>query len=175
VEGYVGQPVLLELALADRASGKYPRARIFDSSGVQLGVPIPMVPVPAVSGLYRASWVSGAAGQYSAFYDVYADAGFTVMEDYEPGLDMVRVHVTDPDVGFQRTLGHLGENVRDDVLGYDANNRPLSFRRRIFPDKATADASTPGGTGEGEIATIVGAAAHFDPARWETLLRTVLP
>jgi hypothetical protein len=67
--------------------------------------------------------------------------------------------------------GHAGLAVRDDALSWDANDRPLGFRRRIFPDSATAAASTPGGTGEGEIATIIVDASHVNAARWESLLR----
>jgi len=70
-------------------------------------------------------------------------------------------------------LGNAGGNVRDDALTYDGNNRPLTLRRRIFPDAATANASTPGGIGEGEILSVTITAAHVDAAQWQTLLRTI--
>lgn len=70
-------------------------------------------------------------------------------------------------------FGNAGGNVRDDALTYDANDRPLTLRRRIFPDAATANASTPGGVGEGEIMTVTISATQIDAAKWETLLRTV--
>ena len=70
-------------------------------------------------------------------------------------------------------FGNAGGNVRDDALTYDANNRPLTLRRRIFPDAATANASTPGGVGEGEIITVTISATQIDAAKWETLLRTI--
>ena len=70
-------------------------------------------------------------------------------------------------------FGNAGGNVRDDALTYDANDRPLTLRRRIFPDAATASASTPGGIGEGEVITVTIAATQIDAAKWETLLRTI--
>ena len=174
-EGYVGLPVLLELALIDRATGKFPRARITDDAGVQIGVPVNLSPTPPMAWVYTGTWIPPAAGQYSATFETYNDAGFTTLSTHEPAIEHLLIHRLEQDATFQKLLGHSGENVRDDVLAYDANMRPLTFRRRIFPDKATADASTPGGTGEGEIATVVGAATHFDAARWETLLRTLSP
>ncbi len=87
----------------------------------------------------------------------------------EPAAD----HVMAGSIGEAILLasGHAGLHVRDDALTWDANDRPLGFRRRIFPDRATAEASTPGGTGEGEIATILVDATHITAARWESLLR----
>ena len=70
-------------------------------------------------------------------------------------------------------FGNAGGNVRDDALTYDANDRPLTLRRRIFPDAATANASTPGGVGEGELITVTMSAIQIDAAKWETLLRTI--
>ena len=70
-------------------------------------------------------------------------------------------------------FGNAGGNVRDDALTYDANDRPLTLRRRIFPDAATANASTPGGVGEGELITVTMSAVQIDAAKWETLLRTI--
>lgn len=175
MEGYVGQPVLLELVLADRATGKFPRARVLDAAGVQIGTPVPLLPSPATGWAYGGAWTPTDAGQYAVVFDTYDDAGFTTLSIHESAEEIVRVFAVEQDAAFRKALGHLGENVRDDVLAYDANSRPLTFRRRIFASKAAADASTPGGTGEGEIATVVGSAMHFDPARWETLLRTVLP
>lgn len=170
----MGQPVLLELVLVDRATGKYPRAKILDEVGVQLALVL-LSPSPAVPWSYQGAWTPSDPGQVTAVYEVFQDAGHTVPTTHEPGQDPIRVHALGQDLSFQKLLGHLGENVRDDVLSYDANARPLTFRRRIFPTKALADASTPGGAGEGEIVTVVGAATHFDAARWETLLRTLSP
>lgn len=173
-EGIVGAAVLLELSLTDRAVGKFPRVRILDSAGLVVTL-VPLV-ATADAGTYSATWTPGAAGQYTAVMDVYTDAGFTILDVYERVADNIRVRVLEPDTVFQKLLGYSGENVRDDVLSYDLiTNRPLTFRRRIFANAAAAAASTPGGTGEGEIATVTGSATHFDAARWETLLRVLGP
>jgi hypothetical protein len=173
IEGVVGQTLLLDLMLTDGDFSKYPRAAIFDAVGFLVTI-IDLVHVSA--GLYQISWVPTTAGHYSIRYVIYADPAHTTVDvSYERSADHVLIRALDQDTAFQKVLGHLGENVRDDVLTYDSNSRPLTFRRRIFPTRAAANASTPGGTGEGEIFTILGSSAHFDAARWETLLRTLEP
>jgi hypothetical protein len=109
---------------------------------------------------------TGATVEREAFVNLPSIADY-VLE--EPVAD----HYAAGSVGEALLLaaGHAGLAVRDDALTWDANDRPLGFRRRIFPDSATAAASTPGGTGEGEIATIIVDASHVTAARWESLLR----
>jgi hypothetical protein len=68
-------------------------------------------------------------------------------------------------------FAQAGGHVRDDALTYDGNDRPTAFRRRVFPDAATAAASTAGATGEGEIMTFTVSAAHISAEQWQTLLR----
>lgn len=176
MEGYAGQALILELSLVDRSATKFPRARVFNAAGSLVAGPFSLTAVAGAAGLYKATWTPGAAGYFVAFFDVFDDAGFTIPAPYDVASEPVRIHALQQDLSFQKLLGHSGENVRDDVLAYDGlTNRPLTFRRRIFPDAATAAASTPGGTGEGEILTVTGTATHFDAARWETLLRTAVP
>lgn len=173
LEGYVGSPLPLLLTLADRDGSKFPRAQILDDSGTQVGPSINLTASPSISGVYVGAWTPATAGMFAVYYDVFDDIGHTILSGYDPSTEDIRVHQLAQDLSFQKLLGHSGENVRDDVLSYDpVTFRPLTFRRRIFPDAATAASSTPGGTGEGEIATITGAATHLDASRWETLLRT---
>lgn len=193
-EGLVGSPVLVELVLDDRAGGKFPRARIIDSTGAQIGTPLLLVGAPAWTGLYQAEWASPVAGQFSVVFEVYEDAGFTIQSDYVPTVEHLRVldpndaisSLLDAPLAGHLTAGSVGEAlkiafadgggaVRDDAITYDANDRPLTLRRRIFPDAATAAASTPGGTGEGEVITISVNASHLSPSRWQSLLRRRTP
>jgi len=95
-------------------------------------------------------------------------------------IDAIWSEVITPHIGpgsagqaLLMALGNAGGQVRDDALTYDANDRPLTLRRRIFPDAATANASTPGATGEGELVTVTISATHVDAAQWSTLLRTI--
>jgi hypothetical protein len=89
--------------------------------------------------------------------------------------EVITAHIAPGTAGQALTmaLGNSGGQVRDDALTWDANDRPLTLRRRIFPDAITANASTPGGTGEGELLTVTIDASHIDAARWQSLLRTV--
>lgn len=168
IEGVVGSPLLLEVALADGVETRFPRARIYDAAGVfQIDVDL----THTADGFYQGLWTAGPAAQYVAHYTVFSDAPRTVVDpSYDRVLDHIQIRALDQDFSFQKLLGHLGENMRDDVLTYDINSRPLTMRRRIFATKAAALASTPGSTGEGEILTITVAAAHIDAAKWETLV-----
>ena len=171
IEAVISQPLLLELALTDGVSSKFPRAKVY----TDIGALVATIDLPHIaSGLYQGTWTPSTTGQFNVHYTVFSDAGHTIADvTYERVADHVLVRALDQDLAFRKLLGHHGENTRDDVLTYDANNRPLTFRRRVFASKAAALASTAGGTGEGEILTVSGAATHFDAARWETLLRVL--
>lgn len=186
--GVVGQPLLLDLVLADEAAGLFPQVTVFDDAGaVQTG---PLDLADRGGGLYQVEWAVPVAGQFSAVFLTYTDAAHTIKAEYEAGLSHIRIEtwesvadaVLDADVqdhlnagsvgeAILLAAGHAGLYVRDDALTYDAEDRPLTFRRRIFPNEATAIASTPGATGEGEIVTLLVDAQHIDAARWQTLLR----
>jgi hypothetical protein len=169
--GYASQPLLLELGLSDRAA-KHPQVAILNTAGSPVAGPLDMVGIGTPPGLYHASWAVPVVGQFTAWFNVYADPAHTILAPYEPVVEHIRVQELGPDQSFRKLLAHHGENVRDDVLTYDgATGRPLTFRRRIFPDAATANLSTPGGAGEGEIATITGTAIHIDSTKWSSLLR----
>ena len=173
IEAVVGQALRLELSLTDRVTTRFPRAIVYN----ELNAAIATIDLAHVAdGLYAGSWTPTTTGQRSIHYTTFSDVPRTSVDaTYESVVDHLVVRALDQDVSFQKILGHLGENIRDDVLTYDANNRPLTFRRRLFATKAAAMASTPGGVGEGEIFTVLGSATHFDVARWETLLRTLEP
>lgn len=171
IEGVLGESLVLGLGLSDGAVDKFPRAEVYDGAGALVAT---VDLVHAANGMYRAAYAPAAAGRFSVHLRVYSDAPrTTIAGQYERVLEDLTVRAISQDVAFAKILGHLGENVRDDVLTYDANKRPLTFRRRIFASKGDAIASTPGGTGEGEIVTVLGSSSHFDSARWESLLRTL--
>lgn len=173
--GYTGVAVTLRLVLGDRTVDKYPRARVCDSSGVIVGSAINMTAVGSFSGLYTCTFTPAAAGQFTVMFDVYSDSGHTTLV-YEPAIEPLRVYDLDLDTVLGRLLGHAGENVRDDVLTTDpVTGQPLTFRRRLFATKAAANASTPGGTGEGEIATFTCSATYSDAIHWDTFLRVKEP
>lgn len=172
VEGVVGIPLLLELSLTNGDTSRFPRAEIYTELGVLLTT---LDLVHVANGLYRVLWTSSIPAQYAVHYTVFTDAGHTLgASAFDRVVDHIIIRSQSQDDSFRAILGHLGQNVRDDVLTYDANSRPIALRRRIFASAADALASTPGGVGEGEILTITGSALHFDAARWETLLRTVV-
>lgn len=195
IQGEPGIPLLLELMLVDRTSSVYPRARIIDDAGSQIGSPIDLSPAPGFSGLYQGQWLIPVAGDFSAAFEVFQDAGYSALADYEPTVEHIRIrepavdlsaaavdsiwdellssHLIDGSAG--RALfasgGMAGLHIRDDAVTYDVNDRPTKVRRRFFTSAASAAASTPGGTGEGEVLTIEGDATHISATKWQSLLR----
>jgi hypothetical protein len=186
--GLTGEDLLLELQTDDELAGLFPQVSIFDGAGSVFVGPLNLA--DRGGGLYQVDWSSPTAGQFSARFLTYTNVGHTVRSDHEPVVEHLRVedwkgvvdailsetaadHIVSGSVGEALLIAsaHAGLHVRDDALTYDANNRPLTLRRRIFADKTGAEASTAGGTGEGEIITLTIDASHIDAARWQSLLR----
>jgi hypothetical protein len=167
--GTVGQPVLVEVVLADRSAVKYPRAKVLDAAGT-LVTTLPMTHRSAFVGTYQAAWTSPAlAGHYSVAFEVFNDAGFTVLSDHEPGVEHIRV-VSDFELALVKLLAHQGENVRDTVLVADVGTgRPLTARRKLYATKADALADV------SPIATIDVVATYPGPSTWNDLVRTLAP
>ena len=167
--GTVGKPLLLELVLADRAAGKFPRARIIDSGGAQLGSPIDLTGAPAWVGLYQGSWASPPAGHYTVVFETYHDAGRTLPTDHEPGVEHVRI-VSDFELSLLKLLAHQGENVRDTMITPDpGTGRPIVARRKLYATKADALADV------NVVATIDVTASYPGPTTWTELVRTLAP
>jgi hypothetical protein len=167
--GTVGKPLLLELVLADRAGGKFPRARIIDTVGAQIGSPIDLVGAPAWTGLYQGSWALPAAGHYSVVFETYNDALHTLPTDHEPGVEHVRI-VSDFELSLLKLLAHQGENVRDTMITPDpATGRPITARRKLYATKADALADV------NVVATIDVAASYPGPLTWTELVRVLTP
>jgi hypothetical protein len=167
--GTVATPLPLELVLADRALGKFPRARIIDSSGAQIGPAIDLVPAPAWAGLYQGAWALPVEGHFSAVFEVWGDADHTVTTDYEPGVEHVRI-TTDFERALLKLLAHQGENVRDIMITSDpSTGRPLVARRKLYATKADAVADV------NPIATIDVSASYPGATTWSDLLRVLAP
>lgn len=164
--GTVAKPLLLELVLADRDASKFPRVTIYTAAGAAL-LPIAMTAVPGFAGLYQASWPVPTAGHFTAAFEVFEDAGLTVLSDHEPGVEHIRV-VSDFELALLKLLAHQGENVRDEVLTPDpSTGRPLVARRKLYATKADALADV------NVVATIDVTASYPGPTSWSELLRVL--
>lgn len=166
--GTVGQPLLLEIVLNDRATTVFPRAKVIDQAS-GLVTTLPMLPCPVFAGLYQATWASPVAGHYSIPFEVFADNGFTELTDHDPDVEHARI-VTDFELALLKLLAHQGENVRDEVLTPDVSSgRPLSARRKLYATRADALADV------NVVATVDVSATYATASSWNELVRTLTP
>lgn len=166
-----GQSVELSLTVENyRTSGIYPRATVYNPSGLAVAV-VDLVHV--ADGRWAASYTlpSSPIGIYDVHYKVYTDSGYTTLSANQGG-DQDRI-VTDFRAFWDElrassgVAGSYGEalkvvlgitgkaNMRIDNTVYDGNGFLQQARIRVFPDAATAAAATVDATvPEGEIATV---------------------
>lgn len=172
IEGIAGIALPLEVTLANRATGLFPRARIVDAAGAEVaGSPINLTTEPATApGTYKGSWAVPLVGEYTARFDAFTDGTYTTLTIHEPGEEHLLIRALDQDTVFTKLLGHQGENVRDTVLTIDPDTgRPVTARRRIYPTAADAVNDT------NHLIEITIVATYPSPSRWDDLVRTVAP
>lgn len=112
--GVPGEPLLLELVLADEAAGLFPQVTIYDEAGAIEAGPLDLA--DRGGGLYQVEWAAPVVGQFSAVFLTYSDAAHTTRTDHEPGLDHLRIEdwssiadaVLDEDLSTHVTLGSNG-------------------------------------------------------------------
>jgi hypothetical protein len=167
-------PVRLSLTLEDLDATKYPRARVYNS----LDALIATLDLSHIAdGRYAASYtVPPTPGKFVVHYAVYADPARTLIDpthgadedriisDFSSSLSADVWNVARSSAGVAGSfgeavkllLGSIGKaNYRIDNMVYNPTTSfMLSCRIRVFPDSATASASTPGGVAEGEIYTM---------------------
>lgn len=92
IEVTLGSPARLGLEITDGSNGLFPRATVYN------GGPVPLTTVDLVNvslGLYRGAWTPPYTGAFDIVYRVFADAGHTVLADYEHGFDRVLTSAPD--------------------------------------------------------------------------------
>ncbi len=170
-----GESFPLTLTLEDGKTDRFPRAQMLDETGSPLGSPVDLT--HRLNGTYTGTATAPAtAGQFPVNFTVYDDAGHTTVSPRYGRTDetvvVASLASTAADVwDVLRTAsvvpGSFGEavkvlfgvagksNYRIDLMVYDPNGFLSSARLRVFPDAATAAASTKDAVAaEGEIATI---------------------
>lgn len=162
-----GDSVTLSLVLGDGGTGMYPTAYVYDEAG-SLDATVDLSHTSL--GRYAGSFTVGS-GRFFAHYVVYSDAGRTTVSPlYQADQDTITTELASQVWDAPRSgvtvagsmgeavrlmLGSIGKaNYRIDNAVYDANSFMTSCRLRVFPDSATATASTAGGSGEGELYTV---------------------
>lgn len=95
MEFFSGETVPLSLVLGDYATGLFPRARVYN--GLSLITTINLAAGP--NGYYFSTWTAGIPGRYEVVYEIYADAGHTVLSTRYDAAEDESVHVRDVPAG----------------------------------------------------------------------------
>lgn len=174
MRGRVGTSVPIVWQGRTTDTGLFPRARVLTAAGAEAaGSPISLTEIGGnFPGAYRGSWTIPAGAYFVVIVTVYTDAGFTQVstlhdgttididvEDSTTAAELMGTAITGhPTVSVSQALSALfgfaaRGNVRLDNFVYDANGFLTSVRARNFATAAAAQASTDGGSGQGEIST----------------------
>ena len=166
----------VSLTLEDGNTGQYPNVQLIDSTGALIGSPVDLD--HAHDGTYVGviPALPATLGYYHLHFAVWADVSRTISSSvYSRDNEILLIQTQANDIAaavWEEALadhiaaGTMGQamsvllgisaksNMRFDNAVYDSNGFMTSARMRVFPDSATASASTQGGTGEGEIFTL---------------------
>ena len=166
----------VSLTLEDGNTGQYPNVQLVDSTGSLIGSPVNLD--HAHDGTYVGviPALPASTGYYHLHFAVWTDVSRTVASSiYGRDNETLLIQTQTADIAGQvweenladhlvsGTMGHAiallkgisaKSNMRFDNAVYDSNGFMTSARIRVFADSTSASASTPGGTGEGEIFTL---------------------
>lgn len=171
-----GQDIPLWLTHEARDPTLYPLAYVYDES-LTLTDTVPMSHVG--NGVYVTTWTVPSAQKFMIDYQMFVDPGHTTPAEVV-GAAQDFVQADDPSAspsevaqavwgaltGSHVASGSFGRLLRVlasvagkqffrlDNIVYNTQGFMTQGRLRIFPDSASASASTPGGTGEGELEVI---------------------
>ena len=139
----LNEPVPLKVFVPDGNSSLFTRVRVVDAAGSLVTT---LSLVHQLAGLYAVTWTPGTEGYYTAIYDLFLDAGFTMPADYDPDIDLIEV--SSDKINILRLLGLHHENALLDMEVYGSNGRLASARLRKYDtavNLAAAAASSPSG------------------------------
>jgi hypothetical protein len=189
-----GETVPLTLVLEDGNAALFPEAKVYNEVGTLVGT---VTLVHVSGGLYRGTFAVPTAEKFSVVYTVFVDALRTIPSSvYGRAKDVIvadapasSASLLSAAVWDEARSGHavpgsfaealrvlVGSqgkaNARWDQMLYDANGHMTSARIRVFPTAAIAQASTNGGSGQGEShsITITSSPNTSFPALPETVL-----
>ena len=130
----LNEAVPLQALANDGNTSLFVKATILDPT---LIVAATLYPVHVVKGLYSVNWIPVVEGYYSAIYEFFTDAAYTIPATNYP-QDGETIEVTAEKTNILRILGLRHENAVLDNQVYDANRRLLSARLRAYNSQANA-------------------------------------
>ena len=137
----LNEPVALQALASDGRTDLYVRVTVVNPA---LAVEATLYPVHVIKGLYAVNWTPTSEGYFSAIYEFFLDADYTVQAlDYPNGGETIEV--SSDKTNILRLLGLNHENAVLDQQVYDGARRLLSARLRAYNSRANAEAA--GATG----------------------------
>lgn len=167
-----GTNVRIEQPLDSTDNGKFPRLKIRDETGVFVAN-VDLSHMNGTDAIYEGTFAVPASGlRWYGDLTVFVDNQYEVV-DFYPRIEfvfestrLIAEAVRDVSIngsapaslgGHIRLLAAISafSNIRVDNIVYNENGFMTSARIRTFEDSTAAQASTAGGTNEGETETIV--------------------
>ena len=92
IHGTKGSTVLIATAYPEWDASLYPRVKIYNASGVELGVSPKDLTYVANGYYYNSTWIPSTSGYYQAVFLTYTDSGFTTSsQNYGVASDTVKI------------------------------------------------------------------------------------
>jgi hypothetical protein len=132
----LSESVPLQIFVPDGRTDLYARVRVVNAIG---GIIATLFPAHLTNGLYSADWTPSIEGYFSAIYELFLDAGLTMVAEYERDAEMIEV--SSDKTNLLRLLGLAHENAVLDQQVYGSNGRLQSARLRAYDSAANAQAA----------------------------------
>jgi len=130
-------PVPLQALANDGNTGLFVRVTILNPA---LAVIATLYPVHIVKGLYSVNWTPTSPGYHSAIYEIFLDAGYTIIA-YDYPQKGETIDVNSDKTNIERLLALEHENTVLDMQTYDGAKRLLTSRLRGYNSAANAIAA----------------------------------
>lgn len=136
----VGEPAPIQMLASDgQTFGLFARAQVYQGATLVTTLPLPAL----AGGIFGATHIFNIEGYYSVIYQLFLDAGFTLLSDYD--LESEIFEVSSDKTKITRLLGLMHENAVFDQQVYDGDGNLTSGRLRSYDSAINATAA--GATG----------------------------
>lgn len=129
----LNEAIPLQVQVNNGQTDLYGRVKVYNSAGA-LHASLSLVHID--NGLYGTDYTFTAAGYYTAVYQLYEDAGFTKISDFD--IEAEGIEANEDKTNILRILGLNHENSVVDNNVYNAGGNIISSRIRHYDTKTNA-------------------------------------